>query len=291
MITLLALGDTGLDTPLRRNNLAMMHNWKNQNHVESVFLLGDNFYDYGVSSIHDPQWHDFENSYRPWCPFYAIPGNHDYLGDVSAQIQYSSTKNTYWRMPSRYYDKKFYFSKDDGAHVFFLDTFTLCPNESRRCSVAMDMVDFDQLFAQKDVEQYRWLEHKLATSTMTWRVVVGHYPVFSNGLHGNTHELVEDLYPLLRKYNVDFYLSGHDHDMEFIRQDDINFIVSGTGCSSNPVSYSHKSIYASDTSTFGFHVLQFTDQYARFGFTTNHDTQMWYSIPKHKKISYYKNGG
>lgn len=290
MITFLAFGDSGKDTPLRRHNLMMMHHWKDQNHVDAVFLLGDNFYDYGVRSTNDPQWYDFESSYKPWCPFYAIPGNHDYLGDIQAQVQYSSTHNTLWRMPSRYYDKKFYSQDGCGVHVFFLDTFTICPNESRLCSIAMGMMDFDLLFSHKDVAQYQWLEQKLAESTMTWKVVVGHYPVFSNGLHGNTQELVDDLYPLLQRYDVDFYLSGHDHDMEFMRKNDINFIVSGTGCSSNPISYSHQSIYASDMSTFGFNVLQFTKQYAKFGFATNNGTQMWYSVPKYKNVSYHKNG-
>lgn len=292
MLNFYAMGDSGQDTPIRRQNIQMMHHMKTQENVDSVFLLGDNFYNYGVRSTEDPQWHDFEKSYQPWCPVYAILGNHDYLWNAQAQVEYSQTPNTFWRMPSRYHDKKFYFpgSDKDGVHVFFLDTFTLAPTESRLCSVAMGMMNFDLIFSHKDNIQYQWLERKLSESTMTWKIVIGHYPIFSNGLHGNTEQLVEDLYPLLQKYGVDFYLSGHDHDLEFVRKNDINFIVSGTGCSSNPVSYSHKSIYASDTTTFGFLMLQFTSQYARFGFATNNGTPMWYSLPKYKNVSYHKNG-
>jgi len=289
MITFLTFGDFGFNTPLRAHHVRMLENFKKHTRIDAILSLGDNFYNYGVQSIHDPQCKEFENSYHALgCPFYAILGNHDYLGSVKAQIEYSSTENTHWKMPFRYYDKKF--TQEDGghAHVFFLDTFTLSPRESRMCSVGMGMYNFDQLYSHKDIEQYRWLDRNLEKSTATWKVVVGHYPIFSNGHHGDTNELVEDLLPILKKHNVDFYMSGHDHDLEFMRKEDINFIVSGTGCSSNPVSASHQSIYTSDTTTFGFNILQFTKQYAKFGFITNQGTHLWYSLPKQKNVNYNK---
>lgn len=291
MITFLAFGDFGFHTPLREQNVQMMHQFKKQNKVDAILSLGDNFYNYGVKSTNDPQWQDFEKTFHPLqCPFYAVLGNHDYLGNIKAQMDYASIhKNTHWKMPFRYYDKTFI--SDDGAcvNVFFLDTFTLCPQESRLNSIAMGMLDFDQLFRHKDWEQYKWLERNLEKSTATWKVVVGHYPVFSNGHHGSNNDLITDLLPIMKRHGVDFYLSGHDHDLEFMRKEDINFIVSGTGCSSNPVSLSHQSIYASDSTTFGFHVMQFTNEFVRFGFITNQGTQMWYSIPKHKNVHYIIN--
>lgn len=290
MITFLSFGDFGFNTPLRSQHIRMMLQFKKNTRVDAILSLGDNFYNYGVKSVDDPQWGDFERSYHQLgCPFYAVLGNHDYLGDTKAQTDYSLSKqNTLWKMPSRYYDKLFVSHEGDSVHVFFLDTFRLCPIISKLCSEAMGMHDFDRLFARKDIEQYIWLEQKLRNSKSTWKVVVGHYPVFSNGHHGNTDELISDLLPILKKYEVDFYLSGHDHDLEFIRKHDINFIVSGTGCSSNPVSFSHQSIYASDITTFGFNVLQFAGNTARFGFITNHGKQMWYSLSKQKNVRYNK---
>ena len=287
MLTFLAFGDFGFSTPLRQENVKMMLKFTKENKVDAILSLGDNFYNYGVQSVHDAQWNDFEQTFHLLpCPFYAVLGNHDYLGNVKAQIEYASYRpTTHWKMPFRYYDKMFV-SGNVTVHVFFLDTFTLCPSESRMCSMAMGMLNFDKLFQEKDLEQYRWLERHLETTTATWKIVVGHYPVFSHGHHGNTEELIQDLFPLLKQHKVDFYLSGHDHDLEFIRRDDINFIVSGTGCSSNPVSLSHQSIYASDVTTFGFQVMQFTQDSVRFGFVTNQGKQMWYSIPKQKNVHY-----
>lgn len=287
MITFLAFGDFGERTPIREENVKRMHGFMKQNRVDAILSLGDNFYNYGVKSVQDPHWHDYEQTYHSLgCPFYAVLGNHDYLGNIHAQIRYATFfKNTYWKMPSRYYDHVFT-SGEESVHVFFIDTFTMCPEESRLNSIAMGMLHFDVLFGQKDVEQYKWLEKKLEQSNATWKVVVGHYPVFSNGHHGNTEELVHDLFPLLKKYHVDFYLSGHDHDLEFMRKEEINFIVSGTGCSSNPVSLSHQSIYASDQTTFGVFLLQFGQGIAKFGFLTNQGTPMWYSVPKQNHIRY-----
>lgn len=289
MITFLTIGDFGANTPIQEHIIQLMHKFKKYNHVDAILSLGDNFYNYGVHSVDSHRWAEFEKSFQLWCPFYAILGNHDYLGNIQAQIAYSLKPYTFWKMPSRYYDKKFFIPKDDAhIHVFFLDTFTLCPNESRKCSVAMGMADFDSLYSSKDRKQYQWLEDNLSTCECRWKVVVGHYPVFSNGHHGDTEELVDDLFPLLKKYNVDFYLSGHDHDMEVIRKEEINFIISGTGCSSNEVQFCQDSLYCSNPMTWGVNVLQFTRNYSKFGFITNQGEKLWYSLPKQKNVSYNK---
>ena len=184
-LTLLAIGDYGADTETLRQNARMMRQWAS---ADATLALGDNFYNWGVQSVDDPQWRAFENSFRLTHPFYAVLGNHDYLGDVDAQIAYQHHHpGTFWRMPSRYYDKVL-----GNAHVFFLDTFTLCPRESLACSLGMGRLGLGG--GPRDDAQYQWLASKLARSTATWKVVVGHYPVFSNGAHGDTDELVPPSY-------------------------------------------------------------------------------------------------
>lgn len=58
-----------------------------------------------------------------------------------------------------------------------------------------------------------WIETVLAGSTADYLIVAGHFPVYSVCQHGNTQNLVDNLKPLLVRYGVQSYLSGHDHCM------------------------------------------------------------------------------
>jgi len=44
--------------------------------------------------------------------------------------------------------------------------------------------------------------------------VAGHHPVYSIGMHGSNHCLLQKLKLLLDEYKVTAYLSGHDHNMQ-----------------------------------------------------------------------------
>ena len=42
------------------------------------------------------------------------------------------------------------------------------------------------------------LESNLARSTADWKIVIGHHPVYSNGHHNSTAELIQHVQPLLQ---------------------------------------------------------------------------------------------
>ena len=42
------------------------------------------------------------------------------------------------------------------------------------------------------------LESKLARSKAQWKIVIGHHPVYSNGHHNSTAELIQHVQPLLQ---------------------------------------------------------------------------------------------
>lgn len=57
---------------------------------------------------------------------------------------------------------------------------------------------------------------KASTSGVPYLIVAGHFPVYSVAEHGSTQCLVDRLQPMLHKYKVSAYLSGHDHNLQHI---------------------------------------------------------------------------
>ena len=58
---------------------------------------------------------------------------------------------------------------------------------------------------------FEWIESKLkksAEQNYSYTIVVGHFPVWAVAEHGPTKCLVNQLRPLLHKYNVTAYLAG-----------------------------------------------------------------------------------
>lgn len=74
-----------------------------------------------------------------------------------------------------------------------------------------------------------WVESELAKSNADYLLVAGHYPIFSPCSHGNTDELVKTLDPLLKKYGVTAYISGHEHCQFHYSFDNMDYFLTGTG--------------------------------------------------------------
>jgi hypothetical protein len=60
-------------------------------------------------------------------------------------------------------------------------------------------------------------------------VLVGHYPVYSIGEHGDTVVLQGALKTLLDFYEVDAYICGHDHTLQHLTKGKVEYYVSGNG--------------------------------------------------------------
>ena len=74
-----------------------------------------------------------------------------------------------------------------------------------------------------------WIEDALSKSDADYLLVAGHYPVYSACSHGSTKELIKDLDPLLKQYDVTAYLSGHEHCQFHYRYEEMDYILTGTG--------------------------------------------------------------
>jgi len=216
-LSFLVLGDWGRGgTNLQREVAAQMAKAAAAYGAKFVITTGDNFYQSGVSSVDAPAWRkSFEDVYvQPelQVPWYPTVGNHDHRGNPQVQVDYSR-KSKRWRMPALYYSFTRELPGGGVAEFFLLDTESLV-NRSRN----------------EANPQWRWLEDGLARSKADWRVVVGHHPVYSEGsMHGNTPDLVRKLKPLLDRYRVQLYLNGHDHDLQHIVVDGVNYVTSGAG--------------------------------------------------------------
>jgi tartrate-resistant acid phosphatase type 5 len=75
------------------------------------------------------------------------------------------------------------------------------------------------------------LTDALETSKAKWKIVVGHHTMRSVGKHGETHELLTEVLPILEANGVDMYINGHDHCLQHIKRSDssLHFLTSGGG--------------------------------------------------------------
>jgi hypothetical protein len=76
--------------------------------------------------------------------------------------------------------------------------------------------------------QWSWIESQMAASKADYLLVGGHYPVYSVCEHGPTSSLVANLKPLLEQYGG-HYFAGHDHCMEHLAENNVQYIVTGMG--------------------------------------------------------------
>ncbi|KAF2305697.1 hypothetical protein GH714_007613 [Hevea brasiliensis] len=197
--------------------------------IDFIISTGDNFYDDGLTGVDDPAFYEsFTKIYtapslqKQW---YCVLGNHDYRGDVEAQLS-----PVLREMDSKWLCLRSFIVDTEIADFFFVDTTPFV----------------DKYFTEKD-HNYDWsgvtprqsyllnllkdLDKSLKESTAKWKIVVGHHTIKSAGHHGNTQELNSQLLPILLENDVDLYINGHDHCLEHISSSEspLQFLTSGGG--------------------------------------------------------------
>lgn len=240
---IILFGDSGTGSPDQYDVSKGIETYCTKAQCDFIAMLGDNIYDAGVSSVNDNQFlTKFEDPYSNLdFKFYVVLGNHDYGGNIQAEIDYTKLSKK-WVMPERYFKLA-----GDDVDYFALDTENL------------------------DASQLQWIEKELKNSTAHWKIVYSHHPVFSGGLHGDSDLLKNKLLPLLTKYDVDFYLSGHDHDKQLIARSGLVFIVSGAAASVRTVTSVNGTIFAK--SSLGACHLHLEDEKAQVTFFDKYGNQ------------------
>ncbi len=148
-------------------------------------------------------------------PMFLAIGNHEYIGDPKAR----ATKK-YFSFPE---DRTWYQVEYGNVQFLFLDsTYLLYKwNDKGRIKKSSAEISNDK--------QLQWLENKLLESKSGWRIVVLHHHIFSSGIFGIDSLLVQNLVPLLEKYDVDLVLGGHEHNYERSVKNGITYILTGGG--------------------------------------------------------------
>ena len=71
-------------------------------------------------------------------------------------------------------------------------------------------IDYDKNEASGMLEL---LDSELGKSN-DWKIVFGHYMCHSGGHYGGYESVRTKVLPIMKRHNVDFYLTGHDHNQQ-----------------------------------------------------------------------------
>jgi acid phosphatase len=201
-LSFLALGDVGTGDADQDAVAATVRRLCAERRCDFILLLGDNFYNHGVSSVNDPKWQThFESLYAAaGVPVLPVLGNHDVKMDALAQVYYS-LKSAVWRMPNFQY------------------TFAVGPAR------------FFALNTNLNLLQWIALRRRLRPDPALWTFVYGHHALYGTGAQGDMDAVGRWYWRRYLARAVDFYVAAHNHHLEHLRAPGAGteHIVSGAG--------------------------------------------------------------
>jgi len=212
---------TKVEVAAQMNQLAPIVN------PQFIISCGDNFHNAAPLTVKDTSW---EWNFVPFfnhgpiakLKWYVALGNHDYAGNPDAQITYHQI-DTNWVMPARYFTFVKTINDSTSLRVVIMDSSPFLKSYTHKFPA---ISSFDK---QNTALQLHWADSVLANSHETWKIVIAHHPIYSSGFFpGNTKELITQLDPILRKYHVDFYFSGHIHTFQHNQKGGIDYVTTGS---------------------------------------------------------------
>ncbi len=248
-ISFLAIGDFGRHGAFTQKEVARdMGAIAELLDLNFTVSVGDNFYPNGVQSTQDYQWFSsFENIYTHHLlhePWFVALGNHDYEGNVQAQIDYSNISRR-WEMPGRYFERLIEIDKGKYLQLLVIDTNPFVSKYQKEPEKYLGINDQDK---QK---QMQWIETRLSNNDpkIVWKIVVGHHPLYTGGKRKNEQETKDTqliFEPILEKHKVDAYICGHEHDLQIIKKSNRNVtqFLSGAGSELRETGKTEGSLFA-----------------------------------------------
>lgn len=191
------VGDVGDGNGREYETAAAIEEQSAWDRYDILMLLGDNVYPSGdPDRIRATVFEPFGPLLDGGTELFATLGNHDVMaGTGDAQLEALG-------MPGRWYSVR----------------------RGDMLGIALDSTQ------PRNPDQLAWLEHTLATTDATWKLVGLHHPPYSSGFHGSNAEVRDAFVPLFERYGVQVVFSGHEHDYQRTNPiDGVTYIVSGAG--------------------------------------------------------------
>ncbi|CAL9131461.1 unnamed protein product [Musa textilis] len=230
-LSILIVGDWGRKGQFNQSQVAtQMGRIGEELDIDFVVSTGDNFYEDGLTGVDDKAFEEsFTNIYTSkslQTQWYSVLGNHDYRGDVLAQLS-PVLRN----IDGRWLCLRNFILNAEIVDFFFVDTTPLV--ESYWTNPEDHHYDWREVAPRENYipNLLKDLDAALKESTAPWKIVVGHHAMRSVSEHGDTPELLALLLPVLKDNGVDLYVNGHDHCLEHISSKDspIQYLTSGGG--------------------------------------------------------------
>ena len=276
VINFVVLSDMGeYDESIKRKIVDHLGNLAKKNQIDFVAVAGDPIHGDGVESITDKKWEvEFENVYTAYSlhkmPFYVVSGNHEYHGNVQAILDYSAISER-WNAPARYFFFEQPVDKQQKALFVFIDTTPLIDEYRNKYSDAGEQCIERQLF---------WLDSTLVASNSRWKIVIGHHPVYAKTekIEKQQTDLQERVGKILENRSVDFYISGHVHNFQYIKLENkiTNYIVNSSASDSREVAPIEGTIFCK--SDPGYTLFTVSADSVQFSFINHIGTTIYQNV-------------
>jgi hypothetical protein len=250
--------------------------------LDFIISVGDNFYDDGVNGTEDPQWDNtWNNVYNSLdhlkpLSWFSVLGNHDYHQNVKPQFEYSKLSAGKWNMDFHYFSREY--RNTTSVKIIYTDSIWLGPDISAGTKIDNPTAKYH--------EQLVWLESELKGGVeFDWLIVIGHYPLYSAGANGDQKVMKTALKDLFEKHQVDAYISGHDHNLQHLTKNGIEYIITGSGALRGKI----KRVTSADTVAFaqeepGFTVHKITGKTMQVQFISGLTGDVRHEYTQHAKI-------
>lgn len=221
ILRFISVADTGTGAQGQYAVARAMTRYHQENPFNISILAGDNIYTNGeFEKIGQVFEQPYQKLLTDGVKFYACLGNHD-IRTANGDLQ---VKYPLFNMQGRYYT-----FRQGKVQFFALDT---NPNADWK-------------------NQLIWLEQELSQSDAPWKVVFGHHQIYSSGIYGLNKPFIETFTPLFKRYGVQLYINGHEHNYE--RTQSINgttYLICGGGAGTRPVGRSKWTEYSASRLSF-----------------------------------------